>query len=1277
MQSICDENQLDEIAKISKLGKINDLPNLNQQIKDKFNKVETLENEAKKEIVEVIIDAQLEKLKTEDKNFLQDKNQDAVIKRFKEQILTQPQDVYNEIVNNSEQEFENTFNGFYRRFCGGGGSVVITPEVLKDTVLKEKDKKNPLITDNLNALIACVNDDDLSVKENSLLSLLQNFTEDNISTLKDLEYEAKTDKSKKSEKKNAFSQLAAAVKEMANDPNALTKEYIEKLKDLPEKLNKYAASSKKDQKIINGISADIEFLADKKNSYYSVDRCEEIENSEKFEISLKQGKKLNNAELKKAIDIISERTFDSWKSLGDKETREEVFGQLVKIVDKLDTKGNERSSQLLCNFVDKKKDELKITDISNIALEGTESADAVYAKTLYSVIKKCDSQDEIKDIIGTQGITNKEFQELITVVAKDKKPSKLALDLLTKPDAGIITLVDDDRKKIINTLTGDKSTIDNFNKYLLLNKLRHDNDYEFMHDDIKSKIEILSSSNSSIATGEIIFTLSDKKAVYDSIIENSKNGIILDDENKCYAAKISSLCESREDIIEIYHEFLDSSYKSCIGDNTKSKDAIVDVIIAACQEEPKLFTEIMTGDTFNEQNKIDFISGKYSPKKINDDILEATNNIIKDCIEISTSTNDITDKINNEDIFIAGVNNALKYQEPTKILAICNDIDNNIDVINNSIASVESKGHLLGEIFAHQIISSDNLLDVEPFDDKDTKKKKEKIIKELADTNERVIEKLVSIDNAIYTKETEAEKEHVPSIYKFIESIEDSHKKEEQSKKIADQIISQEIDAATVVNILSGCKNSDKEEEKSTYNAIISGLASQVTDGNSGYIQNIIKNCLTAEKDEETKDIAVDLYYQISHRQNNTFEKGHLTSTSIKKLLIDTPLQDHIKDEKSDVYEIMNGGILAKKQERGINDILNSLKLSPEQIRVYSQQIALLSTPEEIYTLLNNLIKNHNTNVDSGLSASHINLLTSTDKKKINAEFKEHDLQAIFAGDPAKEQDSLRDKFYGELQERADKLAGHHWYYLGSVTKSGRQGQHRSEIKSVIRGLKEKDIEFRKARDTLNNFTELHIQRAQEAMYNKSDYDFMHHGAAKFGGFFRSSWNIVNWLSKRSKRKLYYAQWELKKSNKALRVVAGFEILPQMNDGGGLNYTMNTEFKLKPEDMTIKSKKLRWIEQRQNAGYWAKWHPKYRSIHETRITRTEDSSVMKKITEEFVEDTSDLRKKGVKLLTEKNYYSKSSLGKVEALDNVDVKKAQDAAFNGNKKKKKEKGGASV
>lgn len=1307
MQSICDENQLDEIVKISKLGETNGLENLNQQIKEKFSTAETLEAETKKEIVEVIIDAQLKKLKTEDKEFLQDRDQDTVIETFKQRILTQPQNVYEEIVKSSEEEFDNTFVGFYRRFCGGG-SVVITSNDLQDFVLDKKDKENSLIMENLDKLIVCVNDD-FSVKENSLLSLLQNFTKDNINTLRDLEYDAKTKKNKKSEKKNAFEQLKAAVEEMANNPNALTEEYIRRLKGLPTKLQEYATSPKKNN-LIKDISNDIEFLANKENSYYSVKECEQIDNSEEFERSLTKGEKLEDTNLKNAIHIISEQTFNSWKSLENKKTREEVFRTLVNTVDILNELNNAKSSQLLYNFVDQKKGELKITDISDIKLNSGEAPDQVYAKTLYSVIKKCDNQDEIKDIIGGNKITKTEFQKLAKVVAADKKPSKLVLDFLTKPDAEIIELEDNDRTDIINTLTDNKnSIIDDFNKYLLLNKLRHDNDYEFMHNDIKTKIETLSSSNPSIATGEIIFTLSDKAAVYDSIIENSKNGIISDDENKCYAAKISSLYESREEIIEIYHEFLDNSYKLCIGDNTKSKDAVVDVIIAACQEEPKLFTEIMTGDTFDEQNKIDFISGKYSPKKINTDIGTATANIIKECIEISTSTNNITDKINNEDIFIAGVNKALKHQEPTKILTICNEINNNIDVTNNSIASIESKGHLLGEIFAHQIISSNNLLDVEPFDKKKTAKEKKRIIKELDQTNKNIIEKLVSIDNEIYTKETEAEKEHVPSIYKFIESIEDSHKKEEQSKKIANEIISKKIEPAIVVNILSGCKNSDKEEEKSTYNAIISGLASRVTDSNSDYIQNIIKNCLAAEKDDEIKDIAVDLYYQISQRQNNTFEKGHLSSTSIKKLLIDTPLQDRIKDEKSDVYEIMNGGILAKKQERGVSDILNSLKLSPEQIRIYSQQIALLSTPEEIYTLLNDLIKNHNTNVDSDLSTSHIDLLTSTDKKKINAEFKEHDLQAIFTGDSAKEQDSLRDKFYDELQERADELPKNHWYRTG---KTRRDAKHRSEIKSVIRNLKEKDIEFRKARDTLNNFTELHIKRAQEAadyiakynyykkimaneegkysqeyideakrqfrkMYNKSDYDFMHHGAAKFGGFFRSPWNPLNWFCKRSNRKLYYAQWELKKSNKALRVVAGFEILPQMNDGGDLNYTMNTDFKLKPEDMTIKSKKLRWIEQRQNAGYWAQWHPKYRSIHETEVTRTEDSSVMKKITEEFIEDTSDLRKKGVELLTKKSYHSKSSLGKVEALGNIDVKKAQDVAFNGNKKKEKEKGGASV
>ena len=1316
MESICEEDKLDEIVTISKIETINSLGNLNQSIKAKFNTATTLDVKTKAEITKTIIDAQLAKLKTEDSSMLVDKDEVTVMKIFRDTILKNSSKVYEDIIKNPDKELGNTFGVLYMRFCGGG-SVAVTEDTLRSVVLRDKDKENTLIMDNLKALTACV-DNDLSIKKNSLLSLLQNFTKEDLDTLQTIECKPRGKKTKV----NAYTVLQEAVKKMAESPNSLTDEYQKKLTLLLDKIQSYKKAGGSQTTIIDII----EFLSDDRNTYYTADQLDKIQDNDMFARSLKAGKKFSNAVLEETINTIASKTFNSWKSLNqeDRKTTFESFTNMVKILD--ETKYRE-SVQLLYNFADKKQNNSVFTDIANTGIVSGDSSETAYAKTLYSVIKNCDNQKEVGEILNGKEINAEQLKKLAEIVAQDKKPSQLALHILTTPKKEIAKLSNEIRKEIINTLTNSNSKIRPYTQYLLIHSLQSKEEYkdEEWKNLIHGKETDILKGDASLSQVRSIFSLSNTDILYNSIIDkrldiNSEIGINDSlSQSQAYALKLAELCNNDHNaIIKTYHDFLEKSNKSSIGDDKSSKEAIVNVIVSACQEDTKLFTEIMTGDTFTEENKVDLIKGKYLPQRLDCTVVETkkelqifvnventVENILQDCERISKETTSPEDKVKNESIFVKGVNEALKYHNSDVIAQICDSIKDDIDIEKETPASLRIKGHLLCEISARQTEQFDLIKgwarDGNITIQRETRSKP--ILEEKA--NDEIISNLIDIDKKVYGDSTEKDG-YIPSIYHFIETVQNSNIKEKQSKKIADKIISKlangKIEVKDVLNILSGCKTADKEKKKSTYNAIIDGLASQAKDENTEQIQNVIKNCLSSENEEE-KDIAVDLYYKISQRQSNNLQKNNFSESNLSKLLLETPLQTYIEQKKQEDYEIITGSLLVKKQGRNVEDILKKLNLSAEQIKVYKEQIALLSTPEEIFDLLNGLIKNHNTKIASGMAKGHMDLLTSGDRDTIKGEFEKHDLKGLFMGKSSKEKEKNKEKLYAELEERA--------------SRAGFTEKH--EIRGLIKKLKRKEKEFDRARTELTKFADLHIKRAREAAeyiakYNKYNeiindkqkygekerkearrarktlakghYDFMNH-AHGWGRYWRKKANpiqlIWSMFTYKSTRKFYYAKRELEKSNKALRVVIGVDFVPEYDSKKGTEYTIRTNVKPNPNATTIKSKKLRMIKQHEDAGFWSQlWgggKARYSRVHELRIHRTGDATAMEGFTEKFIKETSDLRKEAVEILTKKNYYSKSSLGKVKTSDKENLNFIYDAGFDTSKDQENEnksKGGRS-
>ena len=908
-----------------------------------------------------------------------------------------------------------------------------------------------------------------------------------------------------------------------------------------------------------------------------------------------------------------------------------------------------------------------------------------------------------------------EFAKLASVVSNDKKPSKLALQILTTPEEKIIESRIVNRKEIIDTLTNG-SGIQLCIQYLLIQSLQNKKEYEDkkLQEIIETKRMEIAANIKDLPQMGSIFSSYNTDNLYSSIINerldiNGEVGISESvTQSKAYALKLDYLCNNdRNTIIGTYKKFLDRTDKSSIGDDESSKEAILNVIVSACQEDTKLFTKIITGNVFTKENKIDLIKRKYSPNRCDSEVRKngiikkedyiyineekTAKSIIQDCEQILQETKDSENKIENESIFVKGVNEALKYHSPIKVARICEHINNQIKINSETLESLKIKGRLLSEISARQTEQFNLITDTNLHDFLDSAK--EKRLKPILDdkTNDEIINKLIDIDKEVYKDNAEKD-DYIPSIHHFIETIQDSNIKEKQSKKIADKIISKlksgGIEAGEVLNILSGCKKAGEDENNSTYNAIIDGLASQAKDDDIGYIKGIIGSCLESE-DEKEKNIAVDLYYKISQRQSNNLQKNNFSESNLSKLLLGTSLSIYIEQKKKEDYEIITGGLLVKKQNRSVEKILKDLNLSEEQIRVYKEQIALLSTPEEVFDLLNGLIKNHNTKIASGMDSGYMDLLASSDRDAIKAKSKKHDLKGLFIGKSSKEKERNREKLYEELEEKASQ-AGF---------------KEKKEIRRLIKKLKRKEKEFARAREKLTNFADLHIKRAREAAeyiakYNKlnkiindknctekdreearrerkvlakGNYDFMNH-AHGWGRAWRKKKNPIQFIwsmfTYKSKRKLYYAKKELEKSNKALRVVIGVDFVPERDSKKGTEYTIRTNVKPNPDETTIKSKKLRMIKQHEDAGFWSRlWgggKARYSRFRELNIHRKGDATAMEGFAEKFIKETSDLRKEAVEILVRKNYYSKSSLREVKTSDRENRNFIYDAAFGTSK-----------
>ena len=1002
-------------------------------------------------------------------------------------------------------------------------------------------------------------------------------------------------------------------------------------------------------------SSDKNFLEDKeKNKVYGVLKDEVLKNKQLYETIINEPKTIKK--IKTFTDFYTKLT------PSNTEVSEQVLQNVVLTEDQLKNPLITNNLNYLTKCVNsdltiKKNSILNIISVFNEAM--IQDMDEIKI-----------NEDEEEVVTITQALQN-----IVTHVI-EKNPNSVSKTFKEQMNQIKKSLTKYKKDKEDSNEEGQKREVSKIIKYIemLQNTDVSRNKNTELRDFIYDKeIELLEDATFLPEAGSI-FSLSDTDSIYNSIID--KKSKINDDLSRIYALKLAALCNNEHDkIINTYHDFLEKSNESSIGDDKSSKEAIVSVIVSACQENTELFTKIMTGDGFTEEDKIDLIKRKYLPQRFKvtetkrpQQIYVSAENIVKDIFQDYKQISEKT--ITSKDIFVKGVNEALeKYYEPDAIVEICKLIEDEIVIETETLKSLNTtNGQLLSEISARQTAI---------LDDK---------------SNNDIIDKLIEIDKEVYGGSAKKD-DYIPSIYHFIETIQDSNIKKEQSKKIADKIISkltsEDIGAGRVLDILSGCKKAGEDENKPIYNAIIDGLASQANDNNIECIRDIISSCLDS-KDEKEQDIAVDLYHKISQKQSNNLQKNNFSESNLSKLLLETPLRVYIEQNKKEKYEIITGSLLVEKQKRSVEDILGKLKLSPKQVGVYKEQIALLSTPEEVFDLLNGLIKNHNTNVASGLASEHVDLLTSGDRDNIRGEFKKHVLKELFMSKSFKTKGQKRGKLYEELEERA--------------SQAGFTEKH--EIRGLVKKLERKEKEFVKAREELTKFAELHIKRAREAAeyiakYNKFNeiinnkekygeeerknarlgrkllakghYDFMNH-AHGWGRAWRKNKNPIQFIwsifSRKSARKLYYAKKELEKSNKALRVVIGVDFVPEHDSKKGTEYTIRTNIEPNPNETTIKSKKLRMIKQHEDAGFWERLlgggKARYSRLHKLRVHRDGEATAMEGFTEKFIKETSDLRKEAVEILTKKSYYSESSLGKVKTSDKKDRNFIYDAAFGTNK-----------
>ena len=745
-------------------------------------------------------------------------------------------------------------------------------------------------------------------------------------------------------------------------------------------------------------------------------------------------------------------------------------------------------------------------------------------------------------------------------------------------------------------------------------------------------------------------------ALYDCIVALQKDNYLEDDGVKLQVClQLNDLCEG--DLfktLEAFDTYLQNSDKNEIGDKKDIKNAVLDIILTACECEDsgELFNNIMISDQINNKHKTE-LTKRFITENVNNSEISLSSWCVDKFGYLLGSTLDCKEEQQKEEIekvqqsFVDGINQALIVTKRSDNL--CRELIDYCD--NGDIVGVDLLSKVASKQFSH--IEDRSII--------------EDTIGTLIYSDVDYAQNKLSEDTSLGN--------FVPTIYNFFNSLDNETQQKESCRYLADIIERENIseDYGKIGQILLRCKQISDTQGTDTYDKLIIGIVDNIED--PGTFKSLIYNIMNEKVVEQGEvkegekqkanihDVAVDLYHRLSQKQS--VDKP-ITDFGMSEILEDTGLKKYIQENKKDEYEIIYDNILTGAKNRNIAKILEKIPLSQKERNAIMQQMNLLATPEEVFDFLDSTIKNNNTLVNAGLANERVDLLNSSDRAVIRQQFEEKDLYSIFTGSKSKESDKARGEFYNQLDKYVEDMDVP-WYYNRWMSD---RNAAKKEAQNIVKTLRKKDEEFKKNRNTLNEFGRMHFIKAKEAATYIAQYEFYkkiiknedgkfsrdyivqakqglkrlakqsypfdsrRHGVLK-----KTIWGLFGFRENRLYRNAKYA---LEKSNKALAVMYGTNIeVAEYSPGQKSCYNIKYDVVPDENNRTIKSKKLRALVQDAGIPWWAQWR---RSRHyKGSISRTEESTAIEQRTKKFIEETSEKRARGAKLLASHSFFNTNNV----------------------------------
>ena len=705
--------------------------------------------------------------------------------------------------------------------------------------------------------------------------------------------------------------------------------------------------------------------------------------------------------------------------------------------------------------------------------------------------------------------------------------------------------------------------------------------------------------------------------------------------------RAAELCNFEETkMLHTFNEFLDKADKNTYAGHEKIKNAVLDFMqtsVKINQDNLLLNRDILLSDQIDNKYKSEF------EERVVKLYLEDPKyyNIAKDyhdmqdyiCTFMDTCRDDRMGEYANkmftnmEKAFIDGVGKGLAAR------------DDHTTIIDN----------LVNNLYANDEISPTTKVDM-------LSRVTPKILKNFPDNLvEKVEWNILSKD----IQDTINNRDHIPHIQAFFSSINDKESAEKAYKNFGNIILKDAVinNSGIVTRIFENFKGTDEK----AYNKMIDGVISNLNErGNYDRLKTLLVNI-----SQTNPSIGIDLYHKLSQKQS--VDNPALTKPQLSQLLEATGLAEQIRNNEtlSSNYEIIYDNILTKREGRDIEKILSSIPLSPEKRNTLQQQLKLLSTPEEIFELLNSTIKNNNSLVNGEFDNERIDLLNSSDKDVIRKNFQKKELVNLFTGKASTELDSSREDFYKRIEKYAENMYIPWWHNrLGSQSK-----RERARIRKLAQNLKERDQKFTRERDCLQAYGLKHFSRAKEAATYIAQYEYYtkikenvdgkytekqidlakqslkqlaHKHSYSFTAVFKDwkkvgFWNTFLGLINKEDRFYINAKRALERSNKKLAVIYGSNVEPGSFSQNGPCYTVSYDVVPDAKNMSFTSKRLKRM---LNGGilspfkYWSR-HKYFKNIT---VSRDAELNAAQKISKQFLEDSSNMRKKGIEILNDGSFF---------------------------------------